>query len=199
MSTRGFRAQYEAAHSRLVTSDSFGAQSEAPRIECLREGFTERERWHRCQSVTEAMASEPVGAGAMATEASRNESDVATEASRNGRGDGDGGQSDWERWQRRPVGTGWAMATEANRDGSDGIGASRNGKGDGDGGQSRRERWHRCQSEREGRWQRWPIEAGRAMATVANRSGKGDGNVGQLRREGRWQRRPIETGRAMET
>ena len=39
MSTRGFRAQYEAAHSRLVTSDSFGAQSEAPRIECLREGF----------------------------------------------------------------------------------------------------------------------------------------------------------------
>ena len=34
-----FGAQYEAAHSRLVTSDSFGAQSEAPQIECLREGF----------------------------------------------------------------------------------------------------------------------------------------------------------------
>ena len=56
-----FGAQYEAAHSRLVTSDSFGAQSEAPQIECLREGLT-----------------------------------------LNG-SDGNGGQSERERWQRRPV------------------------------------------------------------------------------------------------
>ena len=41
-----FGAQYEGSEGELtrllrgrVTSDSFGAQSEAPRIECLREGF----------------------------------------------------------------------------------------------------------------------------------------------------------------
>ena len=80
------------------------------------------------------------------------------------------------------------MATEASRNGSDG---------------------NEGQSERDGRWRRRPIETGamasvpvgtgRAMATVANRSGKGDGNGGQSKREGRWQRRPIETGRAMAT
>ena len=59
MSTRGFRAQYEAAHSRLVMSDSFGAQSEAPRIECLREGFgLSGSDGNGGQSVTGAMTTE---------------------------------------------------------------------------------------------------------------------------------------------
>jgi hypothetical protein len=126
------------------------------------------------------MATEPVGAGAMASVAnrsgndgigvSRNGSD-GIGASRNGKGDGDGGQSKREgRWRGMgtmasvPVGTGRAMAIAA---------ASRNGKGDGDGGQSKRE----------GLRQRRPIETG-TMATAASLHSKqkissGDGGVGR--------------------
>ena len=91
------------------------------------EGQSERDgRWRRRPIETGAMASVPVGTGrAMATAANRDGSD-GIGASRNGKGDGNGGQSKREgRWQRRPietgamasvpVGTGWAMATAANR------------------------------------------------------------------------------------
>ena len=88
MSTRGFRAQYEAAHSRLVMSDSFGAQSEAPRIECLREGFgLSGSDGNGGQSVT----------GAMATEASLHSKQKTSS------GDGGVGRG----WGDGSVGRGW--------------------------------------------------------------------------------------------
>ena len=89
------------------------------------EGQSERDgRWRRRPIETGAMASVPVGTGrAMATAANRDGSD-GIGASRNGKGDGNGGQSKregrWQRigqlrregrWQRRPIETGRAMET----------------------------------------------------------------------------------------